>query len=161
MKSNSKQIKIACLSALGLLILSGAMLAGRYFFPASAQEVRAGDEISISITAAQVSDMYAYQFDLNFDNAAFEYTGGLVSSISEINTIFAKEFDDHLRVGATKIGDVDGFTDRRAAICEVTLTAKKDGELSDISIANVNVVTSELDYLEDIMDWTHSVRVKS
>jgi len=129
------------------------------FFPASAT-VKAGDEVVVKINAGQVSDMYGYQFNLLYDKDAFKYNGGLTSSISDISTIFAKELDQYLRVGSTKIGDVEGFSGTRPDICEITLIAKRDGDLSLITINGVNIVKSDLSYVEGVTDWTNSSRVK-
>ena len=105
---------IALISITSLILLSFAVW-GLFFNASAPSGVKAGDTVVVRVAAEQLSDMYAYQFDLLYDKAAFEYTGGLVSSISEINTIFAKEFDGRLRVGATKIGREGGFAGRQAA----------------------------------------------
>ena len=169
---NSKKAKFIRLIALGPLVLGVAVWGSSHVSPVpdpvhapdlapapASAHATAGDAITINITSGQISDMYGYQFDLLYDNNVLEYTGVLASSISEISTIFAKEFDGYLRIGATKTGDADGFTSNRAAVCEVTLTAKKDCDLSEISISSVNVVQSDLTYMEGVADWTHSAKV--
>ena len=147
---------------MGLLVLGIAIWGFFHLFPAPAPATaRAGDEIVVRVYAAQVSDMYGYQFDLYYDKADYTYTGVLTSSIPGFQTIFAKEFDDYLRVGATKTGNEEGFSGRKAEVCDVVLTANRDGELADITIDGVNIVSSELDYLEGITDWSYSIQVNA
>ena len=116
-------------------------------------QIESGQAITINIRADQVLDMYGYQFRLYFDKEDFEYNGGLSSSISGISTIFAREFDTYLLVGATKIGSESGFSGENINVCRIILTAKKDLTISEISIGGVNVVKSDETYIENITGW--------
>ena len=157
---DKKNVKhIIRFSIAGLFIMGLALWCMLYFrsIPSTA---RAGEQIVAKINAGLVSDMYGYQFELHYDKTDFEYIGGISSSIPEISTIFAKEFDTHLLVGATMIGAENGVSANKADICEITLIANNDCDLSGISVASVNVVQSDLSYHEDVMDWILSTMVK-
>ena len=121
--------------------------------------VKTGDQVIVKISAEHVSDLYGYQFELHFDNDDFKYEGGLSSSISEINTIFAKEIENHLLIGATKIGDEKGFSEDQAVICEIILTAKRECEIPNVSITNINIVKSDLTYAEGIKNWSVDTQI--
>ena len=140
-----------------LAFLGVAVCALLFLKPATPSGIKAGDEIVVRITAARVSDLYGYQFALYYDKENFEYVGGVSSSLDEIRTIFAKEFDSYLLVGATKIGNEKGFSGKQTDICEITLIALKDCDPPVISISGVNIVQSDLNYLEDVTDWTYNI----
>ena len=73
-------------------------------------------------------------------------------------TIFKKEFNGYILIGATMIGDAIGYSASDTQICELNLTALTDGgRIPEVNIANVSVVSSELDYTENINGWVYEL----
>ena len=123
-------------------------------FDRASAKIESGQTIAVYIRADQVLDMYGYQFRFYFNKEDFEYNGGLSSSISGITTIFAREFDSYLLVGATKIGSEAGFSGENINVCKIILTAKKDLIMPEIFISDINVVKSDSTYIENITGWS-------
>lgn len=121
---------------------------------------KAGDIIVVKVSSKDVSDMYGYQFEVKYDKSLIEYKGSLKSSIPEITTIFAKNMDSHILIGATKIGTQPGYSGEDANICEMSFVALQDCDLSQISINSVNIVKSDLSYIEGIDNWSYEARVE-
>jgi hypothetical protein len=115
--------------------------------------IRSGDSVVISVVAEQANDIYGYQFRLYFNTELLEYDGGIVSRINDIPTIFAKEYDAYLLVGAVKTGAEAGYSGEDVSMCQITLTAKSDMPRPEISIGEINVVKSDLTYMENITGW--------
>ena len=116
-----------------------------------------GDEVKIRIGAPQVGDLYGYQFRLEYDSEQFS-ANKLKSLIDEIPTIFKKEFDGYILIGATMTGDSPGYSASDTQICELNMTAlTDDGAPPEINISKVSVVSSELDYTEDINGWVYEI----
>lgn len=123
--------------------------------------VSAGQKIVLTVMAASVDDMYGYQFQVNYDENEFEYTGELKSELDAISTIFAKPFDGYQLIGATMIGDQTGVSGENVVICEMEFTTLKDCVLTDsaLGISNINVVSPALEYDEDVSGWSCSTEV--
>ena len=119
------------------------------------QLVLAGQNIVVTVTADSLEDMYGYQFRLNYDKEELEYEGTLTSKIEDIQNIFSEPMEGYELVGATMIGEKSGVFGQDKQICEMVFTVKKDGTLTDlgISISDINVVTSELQYVEGVDGW--------
>lgn len=119
--------------------------------------VTAGQNIVVTVMADKLEGVYGYQFEMNYNTAALEFVrdGGLVSKIDDISTIFSVDQGSYELVGATMIGEASGASGQDMAVCEMIFTAKKDGALSDYGLAlqNVNVVDSNLEYVENIEGW--------
>jgi len=117
--------------------------------------VKAGQTISVAVYAPEVKDMYGYELKVYFDSEEIKYNGGLKSSVSAISTIFYKEFDNYVLIGATMVGKKDGYTAEadKTEICSFSFTAIKDCDLSGLSIGGVNVVSSSMVYKENIANW--------
>ena len=115
-----------------------------------------GDILTVRVSAREVSDMYGYQFRFEYDDTMFT-VDGIQSLVADIPTIFKKNFDGYVLVGATMTGDVPGYSSSCAQLCELKLKALTTGDLSDIKLSNVNVVSSQLEYAEDVPDWTYEV----
>ena len=128
--------------------------------------ISAGDVVVISVFADEMYDVYGYQFDMYYDRGYLEYSKRLFSDIDEISTIFATENERHLLVGATMIGETNGHSGQEVPVCHVEFVALTDFELSadfpsiHTAISNVNIVTSDLEYLEDIEGWTVGITVR-
>lgn len=116
--------------------------------------IKAGQEITVTVYAGTVSDMYGYQFDLNFDKSKVSYKSGLKSSISGISTIFKKDNPDYLLIGATMIGDKQGYSGNDVNICTLVFAANADCDLSSFGISEVSTVDSTQKYVENISGWS-------
>ena len=122
-----------------------------------ASTIMKGDEMIVRINAQQVDDLYGYQFRLEYDREQFA-VNKLKSLVDEIQTIFKKDFNKYILIGATMTGDSPGFSASDTQICELKLTALTDaGRLPEVNITNVSVVSSELDYTENINGWVYEL----
>ena len=115
--------------------------------------------ISVKVTAPQVEDMYGYEFKIYFNSENVEYTGNLKSSISTIGTIFDKDFDSYILVGATMIGDVKGYSGDKSEICTLSFAGSQEIDVSEFRIEAVSIVKSDLEYVKNITDWSLSATV--
>ena len=128
--------------------------------------ISAGDVVVISVFADEMYDVYGYQFDMYYNRDYLEYSKRLTSDIDGISTIFATEKERYLLVGATMIGEVDGHSGQEVPVCHVEFVALADYEPNaDISlvhtaISNVNIVTGDLQYMENVEGWTTSMTVR-
>jgi len=131
-----------------------------------ATTISAGDTVVINVYAAEMDDVYGYQFNINFDRDFIEYKKRLYSDIDEILTIFATDKEWYLLVGATMIGDAKGYSGQDVPVCRVEFIALTDFELNPdltsdhIALSDVNIVKSDLQYLENIDGWTASVTLQ-
>jgi hypothetical protein len=121
---------------------------------AAPDTVSAGDKITVTVSSDSAGDVYGYQFALNYDSGAFRFDGGLRSLVPGIDSIFSREFDDYLLVGATMIGDKPGAAFDGSAVCSVELTALRDAELDGITVSSVNRVSSDLGYTQNVSGWS-------
>ncbi len=128
--------------------------------PAPSATVKKGQEITVIIHAGAVSDMYGYQFNLNYDKNKVSYKSGLRSSINGISTIFKKDNPDNLLIGATMIGDKPGYSGKNVDVCTLVFTAKADIDPSTFSISQVNTVDSAQKYVENISGWSIAVKAQ-
>jgi hypothetical protein len=130
-----------------------------------ATTISAGDTVVINVYAAEMDDVYGYQFNINFDRDIIDYKKRFYSDIDEILTIFATDKEWYLLVGATMIGDAKGYSGQEVPVCRVEFIALTDFELNPdftsdhIALSDVNVVTSDLQYLENVDGWTASMTV--
>jgi len=115
----------------------------------------------VSISATEFAEMYGYELKVNYDSDLFEYSGGLSSKIAEIGTIFAKEFDDYVLIGATKIGNQPGFSGNEVAVLQLTLTATTDGSMPVITISDISIVTADMEYVRNIGNWNYNIALAS
>jgi len=128
--------------------------------------VSAGDTVIVNVFADIMDDVYGYQFDINFDSDIIKYGKRLYSDIGEIATIFAKDKEWYLLVGATMTDFEKGFSGRQVSVCHVEFAALADFELSPdltsdhITISSVNTVTGDSQYLENVDGWTVRISVK-
>jgi hypothetical protein len=120
----------------------------------SANTVRMGQNFSVTVKANEISNLYGYQFNLNYDNKKAAYKGSLKSSVSGINTIFEKDMGDHLLVGATMIGDTPGYSGQDVTVCTMEFTATEDLDPSSFTINGVSTVDANQNYVEDISGWS-------
>jgi len=128
-----------------------------------ATKISAGDTVVLRVFADEMENVYGYQFDLNFDRDIIDYKKRLYSDIDDIITIFATDKEWYLLVGATMIGDAEGYTGREVPVCRVEFVALVDFELNadfssdHIALSGVNIVTGDLQYLENVEGWTASM----
>lgn len=122
--------------------------------PSAQPQIKAGQQIVVKVTAAEIADLYGYQFELSFDMTLFSYSGSVQSGIAEISTIFGKKLEDHLLIGATMTGDRQGVSGGETEVCVVTLTALKDCEIPEATIKAVCVVQGNMEYIENIGGWS-------
>lgn len=126
--------------------------------PAPSAKVKKGQEITVTIHAGAVTDMYGYQFNLNYDKNKVSYKSGLKSSINGISTIFKKDNPDNLLIGATMIGNKPGYSGKNVDVCTLIFTVKADIDPSTFSISQVNTVDSAQKYVENISGWSIAVK---
>jgi len=75
MRSLSKVVRrMAVATMLGLLPMAGAVAAPIFGLTASSISVPHGGLLTINVTASGLTDLYAYQFSLNFNPALFQAT---------------------------------------------------------------------------------------
>jgi len=131
-----------------------------------ATAVQAGDIVIVNVFADKMDDVYGYQFDINFDSDIIKYGKRLYSDIGEITTIFAKDKEWYLLVGATMTDFEKGFSGQQVLVCHVEFVALADFELNPdltsdhITISSVNVVIGDSQYLENVDGWTVRISVK-
>jgi len=129
-------------------------------------QVSLGDIIVVNVTADELDNVYGYQFDVYFNRDYLEYNKRLYSDIDDIITIFATDKEKYLIVGATMIGDAEGYSGRDVPVCRVEFTALNDFVVSEdfsselFGISRVSVVTEDLQYLENVEGWTASLAVQ-
>lgn len=128
--------------------------------PQPANMIKTGQNFTVSVKANEVSNLFGYQFNLNYDNEKATYNGGLKSSISGINTIFKKDMSDHLLVGATMIGDAQGYSGQDITVCSMAFTATDDFDPSSFTINRVNTVDANQNYVENINGWSIDVKAE-
>jgi len=126
--------------------------------PGAAQE---GQTVMITISAPNLNDVYGYELKIHYNPDVVQYAGGLKSNITEIPTIFAKQFDKYVQIGATKIGKVDGFSasNTKTEVCTMSFTALKDFDMAGLRIDGVSIVNSDMQYHENIRNWEISTLV--
>ena len=126
--------------------------------------ISAGDTVVLNVFAAELDDVYGYQFDIHFDRDIIDYSNRLYSEIEDITMIFTTDKEWFLLVGATMIGDANGYSGQNTSVCRVEFVAQTDFELNPdstsdhIAISNVNVVTSDKQYLENMGGWNAVIR---
>ena len=130
------------------------------------RKISAGDTVVVNVFADEMYDVYGYQFDIHFDKDFIEYRKRLFSDIDQITTIFATDKEWYLLVGATMIGNAKGYSGQAVPVCRVEFVALTDFELNTdlssdhIALSGVNVVTGDLQYLENIEGWTTTMTVR-
>ena len=115
-----------------------------------------GEALTVRITADTVEDLYGYQFQMEYDDKLLSLDG-IRSLLDDMPTIFKKDFDGYVLVGATMTGDNPGYSANDVPLCEIELSARSIGELSNIRLSKVNVVSSELEYTEDVTGWAYEI----
>jgi len=131
-----------------------------------ATKVSAGDTVVVNVFADVMDDVYGYQFCINYDGDFIEYRKRLHSDIDEIQTIFAADMERSLLVGATMIGDAEGYSGSDVPVCRAEFTALNDFLLNPdftsdhISLSDVNIVTSDKKYLENVGGWTARITIE-
>lgn len=128
--------------------------------PQSNNTVETGENFTIAVKANEVTNLYGYQFNLNYDNKKATYKGSLKSSVSGINTIFEKDMSDYLLVGATMTGNTPGYSGQDVTVCTMAFTATEDLDLSTISISGVSTVDVNQNYIENISGWSVDVKAE-
>ncbi len=126
--------------------------------PQSSKIFKTGQDLTITIKAKEVSNMYGYQFNLKYDHKKAIYKGSLKSSISGINTIFKKDMTDYLLVGATMVGDTPGYSDRNVTVCTMMFTVTADIDPSSFTVNGVSAVDANQSYAENIDGWSVDVK---
>jgi len=115
----------------------------------------AGQNIVVTVSADTLEDVYGYQFNLNYDKEKLEYINKPESRIDDITMIFSTPMEGYELVGATMTGARSGVSGRDIVVCEIVFALKEDSTLSDlgVSISDISLVTSELEYIEGIEGW--------
>ncbi|HHY81516.1 MAG TPA: hypothetical protein GX505_02425 [Clostridiales bacterium] len=158
--ANKKRLTITI-----ILIIAAAI--GVYYFylkPLNNEKpvaIGSGQDFIVTVYASEVQNLYGYQFNLYYDNEKVSFKGGLKSSIDAIGTIFKKDKEEHMLVGATMIGDVPGFSGKNVEVCSLEFTANSDIDSSMFVINRVNTVDADQNYLENVSGWSVKVKVKT
>jgi len=126
----------------------------------SANAIKTGQKIMVTVKANEISNLFGYQFNLNYDNKKATFKGNLKSSVSGINTIFKKDMGDHLLVGATMIGDTPGYSGRDVTICTMEFIATEDLDPSSFTINGVSTVDANQNYIENVGGWSIDVKAE-
>lgn len=126
----------------------------------TANSIKTGQNFTVTVKANEISNLYGYQFNLNYDNKKAIYKGSLKSSISGINTIFKKDMGDHLLVGATMIGDSPGYSGQDVTVCTMEFIATEDLDPSSFTINGISTVDANQNYIEDIGGWSIDVKAE-
>jgi len=157
--TSTLRAKRVLLIGIAVIVIVGAILAWALLSD-SDHPVSAGQSIVVTVTAASLEDMYGYQFNLNFDHDQLELTR-TVARVPDM-MIFSRTLSDHELVGSTMVGERDGISGRNIAVSEIIFVALQDLNLSefDVSITSVNIVRSDMEYIEDIEGWTLSKSVQ-
>lgn len=116
---------------------------------------QAGQTINVAVYAPEIKDMYGYELKVYYGPDEIKYSGDLESGISVIPTIFSKEFENYVLIGATMVGKKEGYTAKadKTEICAFSFTALKEVDLSALSLSAVNIVNSGREYKENIENW--------
>lgn len=122
--------------------------------PDTVNAVKVGQDFIVTIMANEVSNLFGYQFNLNYDNKKANYKGSLKSTVSGISTIFKKDMSDHLLVGATMIGNMPGYSGKNVTVCTMVFTANENFDPSSFTINDVSTVDENQKYIENISGWS-------
>ena len=128
--------------------------------------VSVGDIVVVNIFADEMDNVYGYQFDINYNREYLEYRKRIYSEIEDMIAIFATDKEQYLLVGATMIGDAKGYSGQDIPVCRVEFVALSDFDLENdfdmkyIMLSRVNVVTDDLQYLEDIDGWAADLSIQ-
>lgn len=163
MSENARSKKGFLYIAIALVVIVGVIAAFMLSGGSNLNDpVAAGQEVVVTIKADSLENMYGYEFRLNYDDTQLDYDGALYSKADGIQTIFSKPFDGHELVGATMIGEQEGLTGKNVIMCEMVFTSLIDGTLGDfdIELTHVNVVKSDMEYLEGLEGWEYSLAVR-
>ena len=117
-------------------------------------------KVIVTITAPKTTDMFGYQFKMNYDAEQLKFDGGLKSNIDSIKMIFSKSFSGYELVGATMIGEVPGYTQSQVNVCEMTFDPLEGFDPSGLkmSISEVTTVDSKLISDEAVSGWKVDVK---
>ncbi|MDR0570838.1 MAG: cohesin domain-containing protein [Clostridiales Family XIII bacterium] len=123
--------------------------------PIGTGALKAGDPLRLTVTAAELKNVYGYQFELRYDKSKFKYEGGLKSLLPDLSVIFARETDAYVLVGCTATGEGVGASGADKEICQISFTALADGVApGDISLTGVNTVGADTKYTEGVGGWS-------
>ncbi len=111
-----------------------------YGIAVSAEEVVLGDTLTVTVSAEDVTDLYAYDLTLEFDPEALEYVEG--SAATELTgATYGLEEDGTLEVVHTKLGTSPSATGA-VTLASVTFTATEVGPVS-VSASSLETVTTD------------------
>jgi hypothetical protein len=115
--------------ALGLLAATGASAEPDnqpYTVTVSAPSVSIGDQVTVTVAAASVDDLYAYSLDLGYDPALLEYVGK--SAATDISgATFEKVSAGEVAVTHTKLGTSPATTDEDVTLVTAAFKAIGSG----------------------------------
>lgn len=111
-----------------------------YGIAVSADEVVVGDTVTVTVTAEDVTDLYAYDLRLAYDADLLDYVDGSADTDLTGST-YGLEDDGQLEVVHTKLGTSPSATGA-VTLAEVTLTAVGIGPVT-VSAATLETVTTD------------------
>lgn len=112
-----------------------------YGIAVSADEVVVGEDVTVTITAQDVADLYAYDLSLTFDPAVLDYVDGSAGTDLTGET-YGLEGDGTLEVVHTKLGTSPSATGP-VTLASVTFTALNVGA-AEVSATALETVTTGL-----------------
>lgn len=105
------------LQSFGLMVLMSIMLllpqvafadtAPSFSLGLNASQVTLGNEIQVTVTGRNITDLYAYELNLDFDNAMMEFKG-ISSGVSGGFSVDPQVNGNHLQFAFTKVSKVPG-----------------------------------------------------
>lgn len=125
-----------------------------------AHTAREGDLVFFTVSAADLVDMYGYEARVIYDDEYLLFEGNPKSEIHDISMIFYNEFDTYLLIGATMIGDRSGYSSEQSNVFTLMFRALKDFDTQGLTIGNISIVKSDLEYMQDIEGWKTSIEIR-
>ena len=134
--------------AAGMMAIGGASAAPPeqvYTVSASQPSVSIGDQVTVSVAAASVDDLYAYSVDLGYDPALLQYVGD--SAATPISgATYEKAEAGSVEVTHTKLGSSPAASGQDVTLVTATFTAVGSGRAT-ITASDLTSVSTAKDSL--------------
>lgn len=129
--------------ALGMLVTGGASAepnAQAYTVTASQPSVTVGDQVSVTVAASSVTDLYAYSVDLGYDPKMLQYVGrSAATAIS--GATYEKISTGSVEVTHTKVGSSPATSGEDVTLITATFKAVGSGSAS-VTASDLTSVTT-------------------
>jgi hypothetical protein len=124
-------VKIGDVNGSAVATLSGVedrTTRGTYYIETAAQQVKAGEQIKVSIRESEKADLAGYQFTLEYDRSALNLEGIEYGALQEANVGLRYANKGLITVSSNETG--------KAAMLTLVFTATNGGNLSDLLQVN-------------------------